>query len=305
MAAGYSGPVCHDKRNLLSGHMHEIACRRLPSRAAAGTKPQSKNHMARERQLERDLEGKTALVTGASRGIGRGIAERLAAAGALVAVNYASNSDAAAEVLATIEAAGGKAFLVQAQIGAPGEVEKLVAGLDAGLTGRTGGNGLDILVNNVGVGDYKPFVETSDELLDYIFTNNVFAPFKLTRALYYQLNRDGRVINLSSSAVRLTDRDTIAYNMSKVAVEMFTRTLAKDLGPRGITVNSVAPGFTETDVNAEILNDPERKAHIEGLTRLGRFGTVADIADFIHALAGPAGRWVTGQNIEASGGFSF
>jgi len=255
--------------------------------------------------LGRDLEGKTALVTGASRGIGRGIAERLAAAGAVVAVNYASSDAAAGEVIAGIEAAGGQAFPLRSRLGSTEASEALASALDEELTRRTGSNRLDILVNNVGMGDYRSLTDTSDELLDTIFTTNVFAPFKLTRALYDRIADHGRVINISSMAVRLVDRDTIAYNMSKAALEMFTKTLAKDLGRRRINVNSVAPGFTETDVNAAILADPEQVARIGERTLLGRFATSADIADFVHALAGPAGRWVTGQCIEASGGFDF
>jgi 3-oxoacyl-[acyl-carrier protein] reductase len=248
------------------------------------------------------LQGKTALVTGASRGIGRGIAERLGAAGALVAVNYAANEAAARETVAAVEAAGGRAFALQARIGAAGAAEALVADLDKELTARAGSNGLDILVNNVGIGDYKSIAETSDELLHAIFDSNVFGPFKLTRALLPRLRQNGRVINISSSGVRLGDKDTIAYNMSKAAVEMFTVSLAKQLGERGITVNSIAPGFTETDVNAGVMGDPAMVKAISDSTLLRRFATVEDIADFVHALAGDAGRWVTGQNIEASGG---
>jgi len=255
--------------------------------------------------LERDLEGKTALVTGASRGIGRGIAARLAAAGALVAINYASSDEAAREALEGIEVAGGQAFRLKFQLGSTEASEALAAALDAELMRRTGRKSLDILVNNVGMGDYRSLCQTSDDLLDTIFTTNVFAPFKLTRALYERISDDGRVINISSMAVRLIDRDTIAYNMSKAALEMFTKTLAKDLGRRRITVNSVAPGFTETDVNAAILDDPAQVAQIGERTLLGRFATPGDIADFVHALAGHAGRWVTGQCIEASGGFDF
>jgi 3-oxoacyl-[acyl-carrier protein] reductase len=252
--------------------------------------------------MTRDLEGRTALVTGASRGIGRGIAERLGAAGALVAVNYAENEAAARATVAAIEAVGGQAFALQAKIGARGAAEALAAALDTGLTARTGSNGLDILVNNVGIGDYKGIADTSDELLHHIFDSNVFGPFKLTRALLPRLRDNGRVINISSSATRLEDKDTIAYNMSKAAVEMFTRSLARQLGERGITVNSVAPGFTETDVNAGVMNDPAMVKAISDSTLLRRFATVEDIADFVHALAGEAGRWVTAQNIEASGG---
>jgi 3-oxoacyl-[acyl-carrier protein] reductase len=250
----------------------------------------------------RDLKGKTALVTGASRGIGRGIAERLGAAGALVAVNYASNAGAAAETVAAIAAAGGTAFAVQATLGQPGAAEALAAALESELIAHTGSNGLDILVNNVGIGDYKAIADTGEDLLRAIFDSNVFGPFLLTRALHGRLNPNGRVINISSSASRLADKDTIAYNMSKAAVEMFTVSLAKDLGPRGITVNSVAPGFTETDVNAAVMSDPAMVKAISDTTLLRRFATPADIADFVHALAGEPGRWVTGQNIEASGG---
>jgi len=255
--------------------------------------------------LERDLEGKTALVTGASRGIGRGIAERLAAAGALVALNYASNDEAAQEAVSGIEARGGKAFLLKQQLGDTRASEALVRELDGELLRRNGKKGLDILVNNVGVGDYCGLSDTTDDLLDYIFTTNVFAPFKLTRALYDRISDEGRVINISSMATRLKDRDTIAYNMSKSALEMFTVTLAKDLGRRRINVNCVAPGFTETDVNSAILEDPEQAKDVASRTLLGRFAAVEDIADFVHALVGPAGRWVTGQIIEASGGFDF
>jgi 3-oxoacyl-[acyl-carrier protein] reductase len=255
--------------------------------------------------LERDLVGKCALVTGASRGIGRAIAERLAAAGALVAINYASSDAAAHEVVAGIEAAGGRAFLLKYRLGSTKASEALAQALASELMRRTGGNRLDILVNNVGMGDYRSLADTSDELLETIFTTNVFAPFRLTRALHDRIADHGRVITISSMAVRLVDRDTIAYNMSKAALEMFTRTLAKDLGRRRITVNSVAPGFTETDVNAAILADPAQVAAIGERTLLGRFATGSDIADFVHALAGPAGRWVTGQCIEASGGFDY
>ncbi len=279
----------------------------------------------------KDLDGKTALVTGASRNIGRAIAERLAAAGALVAVNYASNAEAAADVVRTIEAAGGEAFAVCGRLGKPGEIASLVTDLNKGLTQRRGGTGLDILVNNIG-GSTVRSVDTLDNegnaaksysvvevggtierdfkdvdirLMDDIFDLNVFAPFFLTQALLDQINDDGRIINISSVATRVISRDQIVYNMSKAALEMFTKTLAKDLGRRGITVNSVGPGITETETVASRWTDPERRKGVEKMTLLGRFGEPDDIADFVHALASPAGRWVTAQNIEASGGLNF
>lgn len=279
----------------------------------------------------KDLQGKTALVTGASRGIGRGIAERLGAAGALVAVNYAGNAEAAANVVRTIEASGGVAFAICARLGKPGSIDTLVTELDAELTRRTGLPGLDILVNNIGgstvrsedsidddeniVKTYKTvevggiiersFGEIDIRFLDDIFDLNVFAPFLLTQALLGKLNDDGRVINISSVATRTMKKDQIVYNMSKAALEMFTRTLAKELGFRRITVNSVGPGITSTESVSARWTDPEKVKAVEAMTLLGRFGEPSDIADFVHALASPAGRWITAQNIDASGGLMF
>jgi NAD(P)-dependent dehydrogenase (short-subunit alcohol dehydrogenase family) len=125
----------------------------------------------------------------------------------------------------------------------------------------------------------------------------------LTKALYRRLNDNGRVINISSAAARLSDPGFIVYCMAKAAVEMFTRTLAKALGPRGITVNSIAPGFTAGETNAHVTEDPEMARQVIGNTALRRFGQPDEIADFVYALASPAGRWITSQNIDASGGF--
>jgi NAD(P)-dependent dehydrogenase (short-subunit alcohol dehydrogenase family) len=253
--------------------------------------------------MVRDLEGKTVLVTGGGRGIGRAIAVRLGAAGALVAVNYAENHTAADETVGKIEAAGGQAFKVQARIGDPGAIDALVASIDAEFTRRIGRPRLDILINNIGGGDYFTIETISEQEFDWTFANNVRGPFMLTKALYHRINDNGRVINVSSIASRLADPGFIAYCMAKAAVEMFTRALAKELGPRGITVNSVAPGFTAGETNAHVSEDPEMLKGVIDATLLRRFGEPAEIADFVHALASPAGRWITAQNIDASGGF--
>ncbi|HUD28002.1 MAG TPA: SDR family oxidoreductase [Novosphingobium sp.] len=250
-----------------------------------------------------DLKGRTALVTGASRGLGRSIAERLAGAGALVAVNYATNREAADETVARIEAAGGKAFAVQATLGGTAGAGQLVQTLDAELLRRTGAARLDILVNNIGGGEHMRILDVDEAAFDQAFANNVRGAFFLTQALHGRLADFGRVINLSSAGSRLTDPGIIVYTMAKAAVEAFTRVLAAELGPRGITVNSVAPGFTAGETNAHVTDDPQAARQVTDATALRRFGTPEEIADIVYALASPLGRWVTAQNIEASGGF--
>lgn len=250
-----------------------------------------------------ELEGKTALVTGSSRGLGQAIALKLASQGALVAVNYASNRAAADATVAAIEAAGGKAFPIQAKLGGQAEAEKLAAELAAELKARTGSDRLDILVNNIGGGDYGTIRDADEAFYDHVFDNNVRGAFFLTRALYDRLGDFGRVVNLSSAGSRLTDPGIIVYTMAKAAVEAFTRVLAADLGPRGITVNSVAPGFTAGETNDYIVNDPVKAKQVTDITALRRFGQPEEIADTVYALVSPLGRWVTAQNIEASGGF--
>jgi 3-oxoacyl-[acyl-carrier protein] reductase len=253
--------------------------------------------------MEQDLAGKTALVTGASRGLGSHIAARLAAAGALVAVNYASDRAAAESVVAGIEASGGSAFAVQARLGGEAEALLLAGAVNAELTARTGTPGLDILVNNIGGGDYASIRDVDEEFFDSVMRNNVRAAFFLTKALHSQINDFGRVINLSSVGARLTDPGIIVYTMAKAAVDAFTRVLAAELGPRGITVNGVAPGFTAGPTNDYIVKDPVAAKGVTDVTALRRFGQPEEIADIVYALASPLGRWVTAQSIEASGGF--
>ncbi len=253
--------------------------------------------------MEQDLQGKTALVTGGSRGLGQSIAERLAAAGALVAVNYASNRAAADATVARIEAAGGQAFAVQAKLGGQAEAEQLAAAVAREFTRRTGSDGLDILINNIGGGDYGTILDADEAFYDQVMTNNCRAAFFLTRVLHPRINDHGRVINLSSAGARLTDPGIIVYTMAKAAVDAFTRVLAAELGPRGITVNAVAPGFTAGPTNDYIVQDPVAAKSVTGVTALRRFGQPEEIADIVYALASPLGRWVTAQCVEASGGF--
>ena len=249
------------------------------------------------------LSGKTALVTGASRGIGRSIAEKFAASGALVAVHYATNSKAAEETLASIAAGGGQAFLIQAEFGTAGAIDKVVRELEAGLAERTGEAGLDILVNNAGGGGYANVAQTSEEFYDSTFDLNARTPFFLTQALLSRLRGGGSVINISSEAARINLVETVAYGMAKSALEHFTRCLAKEIGPRDIRVNCVAPGIIHTAQSDDYLSIPERKKEIEEATPLRRVGHVSDMAEMVHALVTAPGGFTTGQLIEVSGGY--
>jgi len=229
--------------------------------------------------------------------------ERLAASGALVAFNFSTNTQAAADTVAAIESKGGKAFAIQAALGPEGSTERLVQALDAELSQRTGNTGLDILINNIGGGEPARIEATSSELLDHTFATNVRIPFQLTQALTPRLRDGGRVVNISSATVRIGFVDAAAYVMCKAALDTFSRLLAKDLGPRGISVNSVAMGMTAGETNAEHFSNPENAKRMMESTALHRIGTEADIAGIVHALVSPDGTWITGQVIDATGGF--
>ncbi|ONI90820.1 short-chain dehydrogenase [Actinosynnema sp. ALI-1.44] len=246
------------------------------------------------------LTNKTALVTGASRGIGRAIAERLGRDGALVAVHYSTNSEAAEQTVKTIVAAGGRAFAVQAELGVPGDVEVLFDGVQAGLKEHGGRVELDILVNNAGImGGVAP-EDVTPELFDRLMAVNAKAPlFILMRALSVMPD-GGRVINISSGLTRVSNAQEVAYAMTKGAVEMIALHYAKHLGSRGITVNSVAPGVTNN--GSEIFNNPDAVAFMSNLSAFGRVGEPTDIGDVVAFLASDDARWITGAFIDASGG---
>ncbi|MFD9792892.1 SDR family oxidoreductase [Streptomyces sp. NPDC059070] len=244
------------------------------------------------------LTGRTALVTGASRGIGRAVAERLGRDGARVAVHYGSNGAAARETVAAIEAAGGSAFALGRELGVPGDAEALWAAFDRQA------DGVDILVNNAGIGTAKAFGDIAEEEYDRLFAVNARAPFFLTRLGLERMRDGGRIVNVSSGVSRSALLpDLMAYAMTKAALDVFTRDLSRVVGSRGITVNSVAPGIVDTDVNAEWLRASEEAWQgAAAMSALGRVGTPADIADVIAFLASHEGRWVTGQWVDATGG---
>jgi NAD(P)-dependent dehydrogenase (short-subunit alcohol dehydrogenase family) len=244
------------------------------------------------------LAGRTALVTGASRGIGRGIAQRLGREGARVAVHYGRNETAAKETVAAIEEAGGSAFAIGAELGVPGDAEALWEEFDRHA------DGLDILVNNAGIGKSRPIEEIEEEEYDRVFAVNVKAPFFLVKKGLPRLRDGGRVINVSSGLARTAAMpNNIAYAMTKGALDVFSRDLSKVLGPRGITVNSVAPGIIATDNTYELLHRSEGAwAEAAAISALGRVGKTADVADVVAFLASDGGRWITGSWVDATGG---
>jgi NAD(P)-dependent dehydrogenase (short-subunit alcohol dehydrogenase family) len=245
-----------------------------------------------------DLIGRTALVTGASRGIGRVIATRLAARGAMVIVHFGTNKDGAAATVEEIERSGGTALAVGAELGVDGDVETLFEGVEAGLAGRP----LDILVNNAAVLPAGPLASTTRTDFDRLFAVNVRAPYFIIQRAVPLLRDGGRIVTISSVATRMANPTQTSFAMTKGAVETMSRTLANELGVRGITVNAVAPGATRTAVNEAFFDTPGLTELIVGATALDRLGEPEDVADVVTFLASDAARWITGQVIDASGG---
>ncbi len=241
------------------------------------------------------LEGKTAIVTGAATGIGKAIAVGLAEAGARVVVNHPHTPEPAAKVVAEIEAAGGLALAVAADVSKRDEYQAMVGQL-VRESGRW-----DILVNNAAVAITKPFDAITEAEFDLSFAVNVKGVFHGLQLAWEHLADYGRVITISSSTTALMLPGYSVYDATKGAVEQFTHILAKEFGPRHITVNAVSPGATETETyrsgkSAQFL------ASLEAMSAFGRLGRPGEIASVVTFLASDAAGWVTGQNIRVNGG---
>jgi 3-oxoacyl-[acyl-carrier protein] reductase len=249
------------------------------------------------------LAGKTALVTGGGRGIGAAIGRRLARDGALVALNYRSDAAAAQELTAEIAQRGGEAFCVQADVSSAAGIRHLFETLDVELEDRCGSSALDILVNNAGVGRVGRPSETPEDDFDLVFATDVKGPFFVTQAAIRRMRDGGRIISISSGRSKRPFPDNAAYCMAKAAIDSHVVMLAAELGPRKITANALAPGWTITDQSSAFLGDAEHQRQIVDRTALRRLGEPDDIAAVAAFLASDDGRWVTGQYVEASGGY--
>jgi 3-oxoacyl-[acyl-carrier protein] reductase len=248
----------------------------------------------------RELNGKVAVVTGASKGIGAAIARGLAAEGAAVVVNYASSRDDAERVVAEIKGNGGKAISVKADVSKAAEVEKLFAETKKAF------GGLDVLVNNAGVYRFAPLEELTEDEFHRQFNINVLGTLLASReALKYFGSDGGSVINISSIASRNPMPAAVVYSATKGALDTATRALAKELGPRNIRVNAINPGGVETEGARQLgIIGSDFEKQMVARTPLGRLGQPNDIAKVAVFLASPASGWMTGETIAVGGGFS-
>lgn len=243
------------------------------------------------------LSGKVVLVTGGSRGIGAAIARRFGAVGSHVAIGYRSGNAAAEEVLRDIAAAGSQGVAVAGDVAKPEDAKAMVAKVVA----RFGH--IDVLVNCAGISEYRPFEASDPAFFHAIFDTNVLGIIAVIQAALPHLSAPGgRIINFSSALATRPIPKTSIYAASKAAVAALSHALAKEFGPRGITVNTIAPGVIETDMTTDIL--AERGAGILAMTPLGRIGQPDDISGVALFLASPDAGWLTGRTLIVDGGVS-
>lgn len=242
------------------------------------------------------LDGKTALVTGASRGIGRAIALRLAAEGANIAINYAGNTAKAEETKAAIEAAGGKAALFQADVSDSAQVEQMVVSVL-----ETFGS-LDILVNNAGITRDGLLMRMKEEDFDAVLDTNLKGIFHVTKAVtkIMMKQRSGRIVNMASVVGIIGNAGQTNYAAAKAGVIGFTKSAARELAARGITVNAVAPGFIATDMTAA-MPEKAKEATLAAIP-LRRMGTPEDVANAVLFLVSDQAAYITGQVVKVDGG---
>jgi NAD(P)-dependent dehydrogenase (short-subunit alcohol dehydrogenase family) len=244
-----------------------------------------------------------ALITGGSRGLGKDMALSLARRGVDVILTYHSNQAEAAGVVAQIEKQDRRAVALQLDVGVPSTYGKFAAQVREELRNRWQRERFNYLVNNAGIGAHASFAETTEEQFDQLVAVQFKGPFFLTQKLLPLLADGGRIINISSGLTRFSYPGYAAYASMKGAIEVLTRYQAKELGARGIAVNTVAPGAIETDFGGgQVRDNKELNAAIASQTALGRVGRPEDIGGVIASLLAPENGWINAQRIEASGG---
>lgn len=249
-------------------------------------------------------ENRIAIITGGSRGLGANTVLALARRGVNVIFTYRSGRDEADKVAAAASEAGAKAVALQLDSANVASFDDFVETVQAALD-DWGVERFDYLVNNAGMSDHTPFAQVTEQLLDRVYSVNFKGVFLLTQKLVPLINDGGRIINISTGLTRFWTPDTIPYASLKGAIEVFTHYLAKELGPRGITVNAVAPGAIATDFSGGTVRDnPQVNKMVAGMTALGRVGEPDDIGPMIASLLSDGNGWVTAQRIEVSGGMN-
>jgi NAD(P)-dependent dehydrogenase (short-subunit alcohol dehydrogenase family) len=244
-----------------------------------------------------------ALITGGNRGLGRNAALALARRGTDVVLTYRGNAAEAAAVVAAIEALGRKAAALPLDLAAPAGIPAFVERLRSTLRGHFGAERIRYLLNNAGAGNNAAFAETTSAQFDQLMNVHLKSPFFLTQALLPLLEDGGRILNVSSGLTRFSMPGYVAYAAMKGAIEVVTRYLAKELGARGISVNTIAPGAIATDFgNGAVRDNPEFNRLVGSMTALGRAGLPDDIGPVMAALLSEETRWINGQRVEASGG---
>lgn len=244
-----------------------------------------------------------ALITGGSRGLGKAMALHLAGAGVDVAFTYRSAEKEARDVAAAIEAKGRKAAALRLDVGDTKSHAAFADSLRGALQKNWQRDRFDFLVNNAGVGIYATFADTTEAQFDELVNVHFKGAFFLTQKLLPLLADGGRILNVSTGLARFAFPGYAAYAAAKGAVEVMTRYLAKELGPRGIAVNAIAPGAIETDFGGGAVRDnKDVNKMIAGMTALGRVGLPDDVGGAVEALLSPGANWITGQVIECSGG---
>jgi len=246
---------------------------------------------------------KIALVTGGSRGLGRNMAISLAKKGIDVVFTYNSNKQKADEVVAEIQSLGQKAMAFQLDTSNVKVFDEFFKQITASLKEQTGSTNFDFLINNAGTALYAPFAETTEAQFDDVMNIHYKGVFFLTQKALQFINDGGRIINISSGLARFSFPGSSAYGSMKGAIEVLTRYLAKELSPRGIAANIVAPGAIETDFgNGHVRDNKDVNDHIASITALGRVGLPDDIGGVVAFLCTEDARWINGQRIEVSGG---